>query len=134
MAKTQNTEANYKVTISYCSKELSAVEKIKLKDLSDATKLDAVTKTEDNLLINPAYYAIVDVHNEKSEDKDYKNYVIVDKNGTKYYTGSQSFWSSFTNIMDELTSAGVDEDITLKAYRLPSKNREGKEFITCSLA
>ena len=134
MAKTTNTEANYKVTISTCSKELSAIEKIKLNDLSDATKLDAVTKTEGDLIINPAYYAVVDVHNEKSDDKDYKNYVIVDKNGTKYYTGSQSFWSAFTNIMDELASAGVEEDVMLKAYRLPSKNREGKEFITCSLA
>lgn len=134
MAKTQNTESNYKVTISFCSKELSVTEKIKLKDLSDATKLDAVTQTEGEVLINPDYYAEVEIHNEKSEDKDYKNFVIVDKDGTKYYTGSQSFWSSFTNIMDELASENFESDITLKAYRLPSKNREGKEFITCSLA
>ena len=134
MAKTQATNANYKVTINYCSKELSAVEKIKVKDLSDCVKLDAVTKTEGQILIDPAFYAVVDVHNEKSDDKDYKNYIIVDKNGTKYYTGSESFWSSFTNIMDELSDAGVEDGVMIKAYRLPSKNREGKDFITCSLA
>lgn len=134
MAKAQNNEANYKVTIISCSKEISAVERIKLKDLSDAVKLNEMVSTEGSVTLVPAYFAQVHVHNENADDKDYENYVIVDNNGTKYYTGSESLWSAFTNIMEELTSEGIDEALPIKVYGLPSKNRAGKDFLTCSLA
>ena len=41
--------------------------------------------------------------NEKSDtNKDYNNYMIVDKDGTKYITGSPSFWDSFNEIYEEM--------------------------------
>lgn len=123
-------EANYKVTITSVSRELSVKERIQLKDLSDTVKLDKATQVEP-VTINVDYYATLDIHNEKSDDKDYKNYVVVDKDGTRYVTGSQSFITAFENIVDEI--GGEEIDLAIKVYRLPSKNREGKEFITCSL-
>ena len=75
--------------------------------------------------------AILKVHNEKSDDKEYLNYVIVDNEGHKFVTGSQSFWSSFINIYEEMKDE--DEEWAIKVYRLPSKNYKGKEFITCSV-
>lgn len=128
MAKT--VETNYKVTITSVSRELSVKERIQLKDLSDVVKLDKATQVEP-VVVNVDYYATLDIHNEKSDDKDYKNYVVVAKDGTRYVTGSQSFITAFENIVDEI--AGEDIDLTIKIFRLPSKNREGKDFITCSL-
>ena len=110
--------------------ELTNRERIKMKDTSDCVALDKATQ-EGEVIISPDYWAIISIHNEKSDDKDYVNYIVVDRDGTKYKTGSQSFWSAFQNIDAELKDETEPYDI--KVYRLPSKNRSGKDFITCSL-
>jgi hypothetical protein len=120
----------YEVKIVETSKELSAKERIQLKDTTDAIKLDKATQV-DSVEIDVDYYAELSIHNDKADDKDYANYVIVDKSGDRYVTGSPSFWSAFRNIFDEM--ATESEPWKLKVYRMPSKNREGKDFITCSL-
>ena len=121
----------YSVNVSETSKELTAKEKVQIKDTTDCKRIDHETSENGAIIINPAWYAILDIHNDKSEDKDYKNYVIVDKDGTRYVTGSQSFMSSFLNIFSEMEDS--DEEWSLKIYRVPSKNRAGKDFITCSV-
>lgn len=121
----------YSVNIREVSRSITAKERVKLKDTTNAISLDEVTR-EGKFVFEPDYYAILDVHNEQSEDKDYIKYVIVDKAGTKLVTGSESFFTSFKDIMDEM--AGCDEEFSIEAYRMPSKNYKGKEFITCSIA
>ena len=120
----------YSVSIKESSRELTAKQRIALKDTTAAVKLDEATQVEP-VIINVDMYAILAIHNEKSENPDYDNYVVVDKNGTKYVTGSASFWSSFMDIFTEME--GEDEAWTLKVYRVPSKNYKGKDFITCSI-
>lgn len=121
----------YKAVVERASKELSAKEKIMLKDMSDAQKLDDIVK-DNPLIISPDYYAIVAVHNEKSDTKDYKKIVLVDKDGTKYTTGSMPFITTFEDIVDEMADAGED-DYMIKIYPKESKNYKGKYFITCSI-
>lgn len=120
----------YEAKIVECSKELSAKEKIMMKDTTDAVRLDEATK-ESSIIINPVCSAVIQIHNEQSENKDYKVFVIVDKDGTKYVTGSESFYSSYANIADEMD--GEDEEWGIKVYRSPSKNYQGREFITCAI-
>ena len=120
----------YSVSIKESSRELTTKQRIALKDTTGAVKLDEATQVEP-VIINVDMYAILAIHNEKSENPDYDNYVVVDKNGTKYVTGSASFWSSFMDIFTEME--GEDEAWTLKVYRVPSKNYKGKDFITCSI-
>lgn len=120
----------YSVSIKESSRELTAKQRIALKDTTGAVKLDEATQVEP-VIINVDMYAVLAIHNEKSENPDYDNYVVVDKNGTKYVTGSASFWSSFMDIFTEME--GEDEAWTLKVYRVPSKNYKGKDFITCSI-
>ena len=120
----------YSVKIREVSKDISAKERVMLKDTTNAISLDEVTQGA-KFVFEPDYYAILDVHNEKSEDKNYVKYIIVDKGGTKLVTGSESFFTSFCDIMGEMADAG--EDFAIEAYRVPSKNYKGKEFITCSI-
>lgn len=127
----------YKSVVRECSKDLTVKERIMLKDTSNAESLDALTQeasfNNEKVLINVDYYATLDIHNEKSDNKDYINFIVVDKDGKKYVTGSQSFISSFTDIVEEMTEAG-ETDITIEVYRKESKNYKGKDFITCSIA
>lgn len=115
------------------SKELSARERIIMKDTSDAIQLDEATREEEKLFIKVKAYAVLQVHNEKSEDKDYKKYVLVDENGNKFVTGSASFWRQFSDIYEEMSDEGLGDDITIHVYRKPSKNYKDKDFLTCSL-
>ena len=120
----------FEAKIREASKQLSAKERVKFKDTTNAVQLDEATKDKP-LRIAPDFYVILDIHNDHSEDKDYVKYVIVSKEGTKYVTGSESFFSSFKAIVDEM--GGTDEDYEVEVYRLPSKNYKGKEFLTCSI-
>lgn len=120
----------YTVSVVETSKELTAKQKIQLKDTTDCTRLDQAT-LEGNVIIDVDFWAQLAIHNEKSDDKDYTNYVVVDKSGTRYVTGSEAFWSAFRNIFDDMSDC--DEEWSLKVYRKPSKNRQGKDFITCSV-
>lgn len=122
--------SNYSVEIKETSRQLTAKEKIAIKDTSNAIKLDLACDV-DEVEITPLDYAILSIHNEKSDNPDYENYVIIDKNGAKYVTGSTSFWNSFSNIYTEM--AGEDEEWAIKAYKLDSKNYKGKKFLTCSI-
>lgn len=125
----------YKAKVADASRELTAKEKIMLKDTSNAISLDEMTQeaqlNNEKVILNVDYYVIIDVHNDKSDDKDYQQFILVDKEGKKYYTGSTSFINNFIDIFEELTEAG--EEVTIEIYRKESKNYKGKEFITCSV-
>lgn len=120
----------YSVKIAHCSKELSARERVAIKDTTNAIPLDEATK-ENPVVIDIDYFATLDVHNEKSKDKDYQKYIIVDKAGNKFVTGSNSFYTAMVEILDEMADTG--EDFQIECYRRPSKNYVGKEFLTCSI-
>ena len=123
----------YEVNIVSCTRELSPKEKIKLKDLSNSINLDNATQAEGKVVINYDYHVILNIHNEKSKDrKDYQNVVVVDKDGTKYNTGAESFLTTLEDITGEMLSAG-EEDFSIELYRHDSKNYKGKQFITCSV-
>lgn len=121
----------YKTEIVRSSKELTGKEKLIFKDLSNAVKLDSVVSSDSPLIISPVDYAIIAVHNEKSENPDYNNYVIVDSSGKKYVTGSPSFWQAFSDIWDAMSDE--DEEYSIEIYKMDSKNYKGKQFLTCSI-
>lgn len=130
MAETRD----YLVTISEASRELTHKEAVMFKDTTDCLKLDTLTQQADDktfTIPRVADYVVLNVHNEHSDDKDYVNYVIIDDEGQRYVTGSTSFGRAFTSIIDEMQDSG--EEYGIKVFRLPSKQRQGKEFLTCSL-
>lgn len=121
----------YKAEIKTSSKEFTAKERIMMKDFSDAEQFDDIIDTTP-LIITPESWAEIAVHNENSKnDKDYTKYVIIDKDGRKYITGSNSFWVSFMDIWGDMS--GEDEAWAIKVYKKKSNNYAGKCFLTCSI-
>lgn len=122
----------YSVKIQYSSKELSAKERVAIKDTSNAISLDEAT-ANGNIKIEYDSHVILQIHNEKSDNKDYTKTIVLAKDGAKYVTGSEAFTTALTDIVDEMTDAGEADNITLEVYRKDSKNYKGKQFITVSL-
>lgn len=138
MAKKENEQkkvSNYTATITESSREFSAKERVMFKDMQNAeSMIDYARNAIENgakATIDVADYAVVSIHNEATDDVDYTNYLIIDKNGNKYYTGSESFWNSFINIYNEMKDSNEEWGIELNL--LPSKNYKGKEILTASL-
>lgn len=128
---------NYSATILESTHPLTAREKILMKDTTNAKKIDTEVDlckaSGEELIITPVDYVILEIHNDKSKDrKDYNNYIILDKDGTKYVTGSPSFWSAFKSIWDSMREDS-DEEFQISIYKVPSKNYSGKDFLTCSI-
>lgn len=123
--------SNYHVSIKEVSKDCTARERIMMKDTTNAIKLDEAISDDTPLVISPAAYAILSIHNDKSDNPDYENYVIIDRGGAKFVTGSPSFWSSFSEIWDEMKNE--PEEYSIEVYKRDSKNYKGKQFLTCSI-
>lgn len=123
--------AEYKATVKESSWEMSAREKLRYTDFTDVVQLDEATQAGD-LIIDVDKWAVVMIHNEKSDTVDYVKYVIIDKEGQVYVTGSESFWRSFTAIY-EVMSEEEETVYSIKVYRRESKNYKGKDFLTCRI-
>lgn len=121
----------YKVEVGETSRPVTAKERIALKDTTSAVRLDEATTKDGRVLIHVDMWAVLNIHNEASEDKEYQQYVIVDSDGSRYVTGSSNFWDSFLDIYEEMENE--DEDWSIVVYRVPSKNYKGKEFLTCAI-
>ena len=121
---------DYIVKIEESSREFTARERLMFKDFSNAQQLDTLCDGETPIRISPVDYAILSVHNDKSKDKkDYRKFVIIDKAGNKFITGSESFIKAYKEIKDEMG----EEEFEIDCYKVPSKNYVGKSFITCSI-
>lgn len=121
----------YTTKIIESSDELTARERILMKDTSNAIALDEAT-ADSPLVIEPIKYAIVQTicEGEKPEDyKEYNKYIIIDSSGNKYITGSETFFTNYLDILHEMNG----EKFSIEIYQKESKNYKGKHFITCSI-
>ena len=85
MAKKTRESANYSVVIEESSRELTPKERVMFKDLGNAKKLNTLAEEAEAsgakaIIENVKDFVVINVHNEASEDVDYKNYLIVDGN------------------------------------------------------
>lgn len=126
---------SFEVKIIETSMELTHKDKVMLKDTSRAIKLDEVCDNGNEIQLKPVGYARLSVHNEKADNPDYEQILVIDESGEKYITGSSSFLRSFSDIWDEMVNdADEEEEWALVIYKKDSKNYKGKQFLTCSIA
>lgn len=116
----------YTVKVAESSREFSKKEIVSLKQSASMIKLDEVAPVS----IRPVAYAILDIHNDMLEKPDYKHIVLIDDDGTKYVTGSQTFMNNFKDIWSDLAD---EDDWELAIFKRDSKNYKGKQFLTCDV-
>lgn len=129
-------ESNFSATITETSRELTARERVMFKDTQNAISIndyaESSLKTGEKAVIeNVKDYVKIMVHNDKSDDKDYENFVIITDAGDKYVTGSTSFWNAFKAIWDEMKEEADPWSVQINL--IPSRNYQGRNVLTCSL-
>lgn len=122
---------NYSVKIVESSRDLNLKERVAVKNLSDVLPLGDICTVEP-LDIEIDYWVHLHVVNERSDEKEYETFILYDKDGTCYTTSSESFWTSFKSIWDEIILE-PDTEWKLRVLSKPSKNRQGKTFLTCTI-
>lgn len=126
------TNKTYSTKLVSATRELSAKERVAVKMFIGAEQLDELTKRDENgVLIDIDYVAVVEVYNEKSDNKNYNKYVYVDKDGTMYISGSETLYRTYEEIAEEME--GEQEPWSIKVIRMESTNYKGKDFLTCML-
>lgn len=126
------TNRTYKAELVSATRELSAKERVAVKMFIGAEQLDELTQRDENgVLIDIDYVAVVEVYNEKSDNKNYNKYVYVDKDGTMYISGSETLYRTYEEIAEEME--GENEPWSIKVIRRESTNYKGKDFLTCML-
>lgn len=128
-----------KVNIIESSRPFSKKEELAIKMGSNAAlKLDQLTKDGAEIKFSPEAWAILEI--ERENDAPFNQYIVIDKEGRIYSTGSASFWDSFRNIYDEMKTALMtgaadpeDDYYEIRVFQLPSKKYTGKSFITCAI-
>lgn len=129
----------YKAVVKESVKGLTAREKIAIKALNDVTELNDLVTPEQAVMINIDNVVTVQVHNEKSDNQDYNKYVYIDKDGTKYVSGSEPLYTTVKDILSDIEDAIADgemdetEDITIKVMKKESANYKGQTFLTAEL-
>lgn len=121
----------YKATIKDSSRQLTKREVLAFKDISNAKSLDEVVQLGSPQVIQPADYVVLHIENDKADNGEYTKYIIVDKGGAKFVTGSKTFFEKFLDIYTEM--AGEDEDYSIEISKKESNNYKGKCFLTCSI-
>lgn len=126
-------ERGYRAVIVEGAQGMSRKEQLMFLDLTDCESLDELTKDGPVMIedITDESYALIAVHNEKAENKDYNVLVLIDKNGTRYRSGSEPFYNAFRDIQKHMSGSG--ETWGIKAFRKPSKNYAGRDFLTCTV-
>ena len=120
----------FKSEISYCNTELTVKEKIQFKNLNDS---ESINTLENGTILTVDKWGLLQIHNEKLDEPDYQNVVLVTPDGNKYHTSSNSFFMSIDDIQSELDEAGEKLPFDIKIVKKQSKNNSG-QFITCVLA
>lgn len=129
----------YKAVVKESVKGLTAREKIAIKALNDVTELNDLVTPEQAIMININNVVTVQVHNEKSDNQDYNKYVYIDRDGTKYVSGSEPLYTTVKDILSDIEDAIADgemdetEDITIKVMKKESANYKGQMFLTAEL-
>lgn len=120
----------FKTEISYCNTELTVKEKIQFKNLNDS---ESINTLENGTILTVDKWGLLQIHNEKLDEPDYQNVVLVTPDGNKYHTSSNSFFMAIDDIQSELDEAGEKLPFDIKIVKKQSKNNSG-QFITCVLA
>jgi hypothetical protein len=130
--------SDFNSTIVASSKELTTKEKFALSHESNAIALDKalIDENSEPIIIDVAMWVQRKIHNDNARMSrpDYEDLILVDKNGLKYSSGSDTLIRNFKDCWEAIEQIRKEGDeAMLQVFKKPSRNNVGKCFITCTI-
>lgn len=117
--------------VAVIGKELTKKEMFSVSRFSRCKDVASLLSEQEVIVKEVQTVAIVEVHNEKSENTDYKKMVVIGSDGSRYVTGSETAMREMMDIMDYM--AEYDEAFDVQFVTRPSNNFKDRDFITVEL-
>lgn len=113
----------YNVTITGSSRELSMEEEFMVESFSDGVKI------KENMEITVHGWAKVHVENDRSESKEYDEFVILTGSGVAY-TSSEAFARGLCQIEEKMEAKGLEgKPFRIRVTSKQSKKNKSRSFI-----
>lgn len=112
-------------------KELTKKEMFSVSRFNRCEDVSSLLNEQEVIVKEVQTVAIVEVHNEKSDNTDYKKMVVIGADGSRYLTGSETAMREMLDIMDYMEE--YDEAFDVQFVTRPSNNFKDRDFITVEL-
>lgn len=112
-------------------KELTKKEMFSVSRFSRCVDVSSLLSEQEVIVKDVQTVAIVEVHNEKSDNTDYKKMVVIGADGSRYLTGSETAIREMMDIMEYMADDEESFDVTFVTR--PSNNFKDRDFITVEL-
>ena len=112
-------------------KELTKKEMFSVSRFNRCEDVSTLLSEQEVIVKDVQTVAIVEVHNEKSDNMDYKKMVVIGADGSRYLTGSETAIREMMDIMEYMADDEESFDVTFVTR--PSNNFKDRDFITVEL-
>lgn len=112
----------YNVTITECSRELSMEEEFMVESFSDGVKI------KEGMDIPVNGWAKVHVENDRSDSKEYDEFVILTGTGVAF-TSSEAFSKGLIQIEEKMSKKGIKKPYRVTVVSKQSKKNKSRSFI-----
>ena len=112
-------------------KELTKKEMFSVSRFNRCDDVSSLIGEQEVIIKDVQTVAIVEVHNEKSDNTDYKKMVVIGADGSRYLTGSETAIREMMDIMDYMEDDVEPFDVQFVTR--PSNNYKDRDFITVEL-
>lgn len=112
-------------------KELTKKEMFSVSRFNRCDDVSSLIGEQEVIIKDVQTVAIVEVHNEKSDNIDYKKMVVIGADGSRYLTGSETAIREMMDIMDYMEDDVEPFDVQFVTR--PSNNYKDRDFITVEL-
>lgn len=126
----EHNDTTFSATLKTSSRELTVYEEI---SAIDTSVMERLNDQPDGTVLNIDWTAVIGIHNDMIDNKDYDNYVIHEaEQDMLYYTGSRSFYEKLSGIMEILKRHG-QENARIEIIRVQTRNQPSP-MLSCKLA
>lgn len=125
-------ERDYQAKVTeVIGKELTKKEMFSVSRFNRCEDVSSLISEQEVIVKDVQTVAIVEVHNEKSDNTDYKKMVVIGADGSRYLTGSETAIREMMDIMEYME--GDNEPFDVQFVTRPSNNFKDRDFITVEL-
>lgn len=122
----------YTSVIEHSFRPMTTIQKFNVRDTSGAIGINDMVQENNGVfdIDSIVNVCVCNVHNDMVQDEanvDYKNYFLIDKDGSRYYTSSDTLFDDIMAICNLITESEKETGKTIEAFSIVVKQFPSKK-------